>query len=128
MKLADPGPPTLGDRVQLQQVILNLILNAVEAMNDSEPRELSIETRKDGGGDAFISVSDSGSGLDPTKADRLFEPFYSTKPGGMGMGLSICRSIIEAHRGTISARPNNERGSTFEFRIPIETESAAAAE
>ena len=127
-RVADPAPLILGDRVQLQQVILNLILNAIEAMGECEPRELSIETGKDDRGNVLVSVSDTGAGLDPTQADRLFQPFYSTKPGGMGMGLSICRSILESHQGRIWARPNGERGCTFEFAIPVATERATIAE
>ena len=119
MKLVDPVPPIRGDRVQLQQVILNLILNAVEAMGDAERRELALETREDGGAKLVVSVRDSGPGLDPATVDRLFQACYSTKPGGMGMGLSICRPIIEAHQGKIWARANPERGSTFEFALPI---------
>jgi len=88
-----------GDRIQLQQVILNLILNAVEAMSDIDEgvRELRISTETDAAGGVRVTVRDTGPGLDATSVDRLFEAFYTTKPGGMGMGLSICRSIIEAH-------------------------------
>jgi len=99
--LVDPAPPILGDRVQLQQVILNLTLNAVEAMADWQPRDLSIETYQNGGAKLVVSVRDSGLGLDPAAIDRLFQACYSTKPGGMGMGLSIFRSIIDAHQGKI---------------------------
>ena len=127
MKLADPAPEMLGDRVQLQQVIMNLVLNAVEAMGDGEPRELSIETREDGGAKLVVSVSDSGLGLDPAKVDQVFQAFYSTKPGGTGMGLSICRSIIDAHQGKIWARADPQRGSTFEFALPIAAEPSVAA-
>jgi len=108
-----------GDRIQLQQVILNLILNAIEAMGDNETRDLLIETRENDGGNILVSVSDSGPGLDPVTVDRVFEPFYSTKQGGMGIGLSICRSIIEAHEGKIWAQQNNPRGSTFQFVLPV---------
>ena len=117
-QLADVAP-IRGDRVQLQQVILNLILNAIEAMGDNEPRELLIESREKDGRNILVSVSDSGSGLDPATADRIFEPFYSTKQGGVGIGLSICRSIIEAHEGKIWARQNTLRGSTFQFTLPV---------
>ena len=116
--LADVAP-IRGDRVQLQQVILNLILNAIEAMGDNEPRELLIESREKDRWNILVSVSDSGSGLDPATADRIFEPFYSTKQGGVGIGLSICRSIIEAHEGKIWAGPNAARGSTFQFTLPV---------
>ena len=111
--------PIRGDRVQLQQVILNLILNAIEAMGDNEPRDLLIETREKDGANILVSVSDSGPGLDPATVDRLFEPFYTTKKGGMGIGLSLCRSIIEAHEGRIWARQNAARGSTFQFTLPV---------
>jgi len=111
--------PVRGDRVQLQQVILNLILNAIEAMGEIEPRDLLIETRENDGRKILVAVSDSGPGLDPATVDRIFEPFYSTKQGGMGIGLSICRSIIEAHEGRIWARKNDGRGSTFQFTVPV---------
>jgi two-component system, LuxR family, sensor kinase FixL len=127
-RLADAAPVILGDRVQLQQVMLNLILNAVEAMSDGEPRELLIETRRDDGASAVVSVSDTGPGVEAVIADRVFEAFYSTKPGGMGIGLSICRSIIEGHGGKIWARPNEKRGSAFQFTIPIAAEPAEAVD
>ena len=111
--------PIRGDRVQLQQVILNLILNAIEAMGGSEPRDLLIEALENDGRNILVSVSDSGPGLDPGAVDRVFEPFYSTKRGGMGIGLSICRTIIEAHEGKIWAGPNAARGSTFQFTLPV---------
>ena len=111
--------PIYGDRVQLQQVILNLILNAIQAMGDNEPRDLLIETREKDGRNILVSVFDSGPGLDPATVDRIFEPFYSTKQGGMGKGLSICRSIIEVHEGKIWAQQNNPRGSTFQFTLPV---------
>ena len=93
-----------GDRVQLQQVILNLIINAIEAMSgvDEGPRELLIKTAKSGPDSVSVSVQDSGPGLDPANLDRAFEAFYTTKPDGMGMGLSICRSIVEAHGGELA--------------------------
>ena len=111
--------PIRGDRVQLQQVILNLILNAIEAIGDNEPRDLLIETLENDGRNILISVADSGAGIDPATVDRIFEPFYSTKQGGMGIGLSICRSIIDAHEGKIWARRNDARGSTFQFTLPV---------
>jgi len=117
-QLADVAP-IRGDRVQLQQVILNLILNAIEAMGSTETRELFIESWARDGKQIIVSVSDSGPGLDPATVDRIFEPFYSTKEGGVGIGLSICRSIIEAHEGKIWARQNNARGSAFQFTLPI---------
>jgi len=118
-KLADPGPAIQGDRVQLQQVILNLILNAIEAMGHCEPRELSIETGKDVRGSLIVSVSDSGRGLDCAERNRLFQSFYSTKPGGTGMGLAVCRLIVESHEGKIWAASNEGPGATFAFTLPL---------
>ena len=97
-------------------------------MADGEPRDLSIETWQDGRAKLVVSIRDSGPGLDPATVDRLFQACYSTKPGGMGMGLSICRSIIEAHQGRIWARANPPRGSTFEFALPIAAEPSVAAQ
>ena len=113
-------PLVHGDRVQLQQVMLNLIVNAVEAMSglDDGPRELLISTAKDDAGDVLIAVRDSGLGLNPESVERIFEPFYTTKPDGMGMGLSICRSIIEAHGGRLWARTNEPRGAAFYMVLP----------
>ncbi len=119
-RLAEGLPLILGDRIQLQQVMLNLIFNAVEAMSGSRDRsrELLISTEKDGPGGALVAVRDSGPGLDPESVDRLFDAFYTTKPGGMGMGLSICRSIIEAHGGRMWATANVPQGATFRFNLP----------
>jgi PAS domain S-box-containing protein len=119
-QLADHLPLISGDRIQLQQVLLNLILNAVEAVSgsNSSPRELLIRTAQDDRGDVLVAVQDSGPGLKPENADRLFSPFYTTKPGGMGMGLSICRSIVEAHGGRIWAATDGPRGAVFSFVLP----------
>ena len=119
-RLADDLPLILGDRIQLQQVVLNLILNAVEAMDESgeASRELLIRTEQDGSDGALVAIQDSGPGLKPESLDRLFDAFYSTKPGGMGMGLSICRSIIEAHGGRMWATPNLPHGAVFQFTLP----------
>jgi PAS domain S-box-containing protein len=108
-----------GDRVQLQQVLLNLILNAAEAMSSVEEgaRELLISTEQDQAG-ALVAVRDSGPGIDPAHLDRLFDAFYTTKSGGTGMGLSICRSIIDAHGGKLWAEANEPRGATFQFTLP----------
>jgi signal transduction histidine kinase len=121
-ELATGLPCVQGDRVQLQQVILNLILNAVEAMSvvDAGPRELRISTGRDAVDGVLVSVRDSGPGLDPTSVDRLFEAFYTTKPEGMGMGLAICRSIVEAHGGRMWATANEPRGAVFQFTLPPE--------
>jgi C4-dicarboxylate-specific signal transduction histidine kinase len=127
-QLADGLPLIQGDRVQLQQVILNLIINAVEAMSDvSEgPRELLIGTSKDGSGGVLVAVQDSGPGLNPESFDRLFDAFYTTKPGGMGMGLSICRSIVEAHGGRIWASRTAGPGAAVQFALPINDQAAAS--
>jgi signal transduction histidine kinase len=107
-----------GDRIQLQQVILNLVLNAFDAVSENEDlREVSISmsANKD---EARVAVCDSGNGIDPVAIEHIFEPFFTTKPKGMGMGLAIARSIIKAHGGEISARRNPDRGSTFEIVLP----------
>jgi PAS domain S-box-containing protein len=121
-QLQEGLPLIQGDRVQLQQVILNLIINAVEALGEAAdaPRELLISTGTEGSGDVCVAVRDSGPGLEPAKLERLFEPFYTTKPGGMGMGLSICRSIIEAHGGRLWAEANEPRGAIFRFTVPAQ--------
>ncbi|HVI80387.1 MAG TPA: ATP-binding protein, partial [Candidatus Acidoferrum sp.] len=114
------GPlSVLGDRVQLQQVLLNLILNAAEAMASMEEgaRELLISTEEDQAG-AVVAVRDSGPGVDPEHLDRVFDAFYTTKPSGTGMGLSICRSIIHAHGGKLWAEANEPRGAVFQFTLP----------
>ena len=118
-QLADALLPVQGDRVQLQQVVLNLILNAVEAMGSVEAgaRELLIRTEHDDAG-VLVTVRDSGPGIDPTHLKRVFEPFYTTKSGGTGMGLSICRSIIDAHGGRLWAEANRPRGTVFQFTLP----------
>ena len=124
-QLAAGLPPVPGDRVQLQQVILNLIINAIEAMSGQGdgPRQLRISSEKDGSGSVLVAVSDSGPGLDPASLERLFEAFYTTKPSGMGMGLSICRSIIEAHGGRVWATANVPRGATFHVALPAQPAS-----
>ena len=129
-QLAEGLPLIQGDRVQLQQVILNLIINAVEAMSgvSEGSRELLIGTGKDASGGVLVAVQDSGPGLNPESFDRLFDAFYTTKPGGMGMGLSICRSIVEAHGGRIWATANDDRGATFQFTLPTGGGRAAAVE
>ncbi|WP_205927114.1 sensor histidine kinase [Rhizobium sp. P32RR-XVIII] len=112
-------PPIRGDRVQLQQVILNFIINAIEAMSEvtERPRELAIDSGKDASTGVLVTVRDSGPGLEPESFDHLFDAFYTTKPGGMGMGLSICRSIIEAHGGQVQAA-NVPQGAVFQFSVP----------
>src|SRR6202008_3990987 len=117
-QLAEGLPRVQGDRVQLQQVLLNLIINAIEAMRDvgEEERELLISSRYKPDG-VSVEVRDSGPGFPSTVLDRVFEAFYTTKPGGLGLGLSICRSIIEAHNGRLWASPNVPRGAIFEFTV-----------
>ena len=119
-RLAQDLPRIDGDKVQLQQVILNLIINAVDAMRSISqgPRELFISTAKDVGG-VLVTVRDSGPGLSPESVERLFDAFYTTKADGMGMGLSICRSIVEAHGGRIWAARDVGRGATFQFTLPL---------
>jgi PAS domain S-box-containing protein len=119
-QLAETLPAIQGDRVQLQQVILNLLINAVEAMSGMSEglRELRISTAKTDSEGVLVAVRDSGPGLAPEGLERLFEAFYTTKPGGLGMGLSICRSIIEAHGGQMSATTNVPQGAVFQFTIP----------
>jgi PAS domain S-box-containing protein len=119
-----------GDRVQLQQVILNLIMNAIEAMSGAEdgPRELQVSAERDAAGHALVTVRDSGPGLDPQSVARVFEAFYTTKPEGMGMGLAICRSIVEEHGGRLWASANEPRGAVFQLTLPIEGTGASRAE
>jgi PAS domain S-box-containing protein len=119
-QLAESLPAIQGDRVQLQQVILNLLINAIEAMSamSEGPRELLISTAKTDSEGVLVAVRDSGPGLAPESVERLFESFYTTKPGGLGMGLSICRSIIEAHQGRLWATANTPHGAVFQFTLP----------
>jgi PAS domain S-box-containing protein len=120
LDFADYLPPVNGDRVQLQQVIINLLRNAMDAMKEIEdrPRQMLIQTERDGGENVRLIVQDTGVGFAPDTADRLFESFYSTKNDGMGIGLAISRSIIEAHHGRIWATLNHGPGSTFLFSLP----------
>jgi PAS domain S-box-containing protein len=112
--------PVRGDRVQLQQVIVNLVLNAIEAMSSIQggARELSITTEQSETEGILVAVRDSGPGIDPGQFDRILEPFYTTKISGLGMGLSICRSIINGHGGRLWAGPNEPRGAVFQFTLP----------
>jgi len=140
-QFADDLPIVIGDKIQLQQVILNLVFNGIEAMkgNAESQRELSISSRKvteifreaakatiEGASltdpestSVLIAVQDSGPGLNATELQRAFEPFYTTKPQGMGMGLAISRSIIEAHNGRLWATVDAPRGAVFQFTLPI---------
>jgi PAS domain S-box-containing protein len=119
-ELAEALPPVLGDRVQLQQVLLNLIMNGVEAMTAiiDRPRLLWVQSRIDESGDVLIAVRDSGTGLG-LEADRVFTPFFTTKANGMGMGLSISRSLIEGHGGQLWASPNSPHGAVFSLTLPV---------
>jgi PAS domain S-box-containing protein len=121
LELADDLPPASGDRVQLQQVILNLLLNAADAMSgvDDRPRLLVVRTEPDGGDGVSLSVQDSGVGFAPEDGERLFEAFYTTKDQGMGIGLSVSRSIIERHQGRLWATRSEGPGATFTFTIPL---------
>jgi PAS domain S-box-containing protein len=116
-----PGlPAVLADRIQLQQVIINLVINAIDAMKPvvNRPRELTIRSQLSEGGQVLVAAQDTGVGIEPDKMDRLFEAFFTTKADGMGMGLSICRSIIEAHGGRIWASANAGQGTTVQFTLP----------
>jgi signal transduction histidine kinase len=119
-ELAKGLPLIRGDRIQLQQIVLNLIMNSVEAMSEASKgsRDLLISTAEDISNGVLVAVRDTGPGLNPESLERLFDPFYTTKPGGMGMGLSICRSIIEAHGGRIWAAANVPQGASFHFGLP----------
>ena len=125
-EFADDLPPALGDRIQLQQVILNLLRNAADAMGEvyDRPRELLVKTERDGTGRVRLSVRDSGVGIMLQALDKVFEAFYTTKADGMGIGLSISRSIIEAHRGRLWATKNEGPGATFSFNVPCRGENA----
>ncbi|TDG04948.1 GHKL domain-containing protein [Paraburkholderia guartelaensis] len=129
LRLARGLPPLLGDRVQLQQVFINLILNGIQAMADIDdrPRELLIESCMETGGFLIVSVRDTGTGIAPEHAYRLFDAFFTTKRGGKGIGLAMCRSIIEAHGGIILAFNNAGHGATFQCRLPV-IEATATAE
>jgi PAS domain S-box-containing protein len=127
LELAPAPAMILGDRVQLQQVIINLVMNGIEAMHPvrDRPRELVIRSGRDDARRVFLSVTDRGVGVPADCADRLFKAFFTTKSGGMGMGLSICRSIVEAHGGRLSASPNEGPGATFQFTLPSHQEDAS---
>ena len=121
MRLADALPPVHADRVQLQQVMLNLILNGIEAIVsvDDEARELAISTESNPRGGLLVGVADSGPGVAPQDRERIFESFYTTKADGVGMGLSICRSIIDVHGGRLWADAHQPRGAIFKFTLPV---------
>jgi signal transduction histidine kinase len=117
--LAAELPKATADRVQIQQVVMNLMLNGIEAMKETAG-DLTIKSELDGDGQLLISVSDSGVGLPGEKADQIFNAFFTTKPQGSGMGLAICRSIVESHGGRLWAGPRNGKGATFQFTLCAE--------
>jgi PAS domain S-box-containing protein len=127
IELAPALPPILGDRVQLQQVIINLVMNGIEAMQSvsDRPRELVIRSQQDESDRVLVTVTDSGVGISTENADRLFNAFFTTKPSGMGMGLSICRSIVEAHGGRLWTTANAPHGATFQFTLPVNADTAS---
>ena len=128
-ELADDIPHIVGDRIQIQQVILNLLMNALDAMSgvDDRARHLLIETERDGADRVRLAVRDAGVGFQPQDADRLFDAFYTTKPGGMGIGLSVSRSIIESHHGRLQASLNAGPGATFSFSVPWKPETVTGS-
>ena len=121
LELSEGMPKILADRVQLQQVVLNLMMNAIEAMGTVQngARVLGVNSELRDGRDILITVKDSGPGIDPENLDRIFDRFFTTKSNGMGMGLSICRSIVEAHNGRLWAEPGGGPGSVFRISLPI---------
>ena len=127
MEYASALPVILADKVQLQQVILNLVINGIEAMQPitDRPRELLIRTEQDDARQARVTVTDCGVGFSADSADRLFNTFFTTKPSGMGMGLSICRSIIELHGGRIWTASNVPHGATIQFTLPLHSAASS---
>jgi C4-dicarboxylate-specific signal transduction histidine kinase len=116
--------PVMGSRVQLQQVMMNLMTNSIDAMKDVDgTRELTIKSRPDGNGQVLVSVSDTGVGLPPQQAEQIFDAFFTTKPHGTGMGLRICRSIVESHGGRLWAANNSAHGASFHFALPAKIEA-----
>jgi PAS domain S-box-containing protein len=118
LTLSEQLPPVVGNEVQLQQVILNLVMNAIESMDSAETRVLSIKSGIAGRNGVRVSIADTGSGIDQANLNRIFEPMFTTKARGMGMGLSICKSIIESHNGRIWLMAGSSRGSVFQFELP----------
>jgi len=127
LELAPALPSVLGDRIQLQQVIINLAINAIQAMASvtDRPRQLLIRSQQHEGGHVLVAVADSGIGIEAKNVNQLFTAFFTTKPAGLGMGLSICRSIIEAHGGQVLAANNPGPGATFQFTLPSSGESVS---
>jgi two-component system, LuxR family, sensor kinase FixL len=129
-KFAPDLPPVLGDRIQLEQVLLNLMVNGLESMKDL-PQDgnlrLVVSTRRAGEASLIVAVKDRGVGVTPDKLGSIFKPFFSTKPDGMGMGLSICRTIVLAHDGRIGVSNNPDGGATFEVELPITREVSSGS-
>jgi signal transduction histidine kinase len=122
MELAAGLPQVTGDRVQLQQVMMNLMMNSIDAMKDEDgTRELAIKSHLTGNQHLMVCVSDSGVGLPSQQADQIFQAFFTTKPHGIGMGLAICRSIVESHSGRLWAADNFPRGASFHLILPTST-------
>jgi signal transduction histidine kinase len=119
VSLGDQLPPVIGNEIQLQQVILNMVMNAIESMHSVEPRVLSIKSETTGHDSVCVSIADTGGGIDPANLYRIFKPMFTTKASGMGMGLAICKSIIESHNGRIWVSANAPRGSVFHFELPV---------
>ena len=119
--LSESIPSVIGNEVQLQQLVLNLVTNAIESMHSADHRVLSVASELTGQDRVQVSIQDSGSGIEPANIDRVFKPLFTTKAHGMGMGLSICRSIIESHDGRIWASAGASRGSIFHFELPAQT-------
>jgi C4-dicarboxylate-specific signal transduction histidine kinase len=119
MELNDQLPPVLAEHVQLQQVILNLVMNAIDAMHLAQPRTLSVKSELSGRDSVHVSIQDTGIGINPANIDKIFTPLFTTKAAGMGMGLAICQSIIEGHGGRIWVTPAPNRGSIFQLELPI---------
>jgi signal transduction histidine kinase len=125
-ELAPGLPAVLGDRVQLQQVLMNLIMNSIDAMKNVDGvRELAIKSQRAENEQLLVSVSDTGVGLPPGQADQIFNAFFTTKPQGTGMGLRICRSIVESHGGRLWAASNSPRGASFHLTLPGKFEAPA---
>jgi signal transduction histidine kinase len=125
--LAAELPKVMADRVQLQQVLMNLMLNGIEAMKDTAAGELTMKSELGQDGQLLISVGDTGVGLPAENADQIFNPFFTTKAQGSGMGLAICRSIVESHGGRLWASANNGRGATFQFTLPAEVTASSSS-
>jgi signal transduction histidine kinase len=123
-----PEPPcVMGHRGQLQEVLLNLIFNAIEAMDSKYgDRVLCLKTERSAGGEVVIKVTDTGPGIDPKKLDNIFDAFVTTKPRGMGLGLAICRMIVERHGGQLLASSGREGGAEFDIILPVNRPAAAA--